>query len=155
MLSWHKLLCYVDWKGCDSMISRPIWINMWIRTDDVGWYHDITWGDMWIGQMIYDAVMTKSKVLCGLEKMWQKLSRTIWSKMRIRTDDKGWCHDLIWHGTLIGTDVKRCCLDQFTVLSGFNSMWQKVSWPIWSINWIRTDDTGWCLDLIWCVCEWE
>jgi hypothetical protein len=29
------------------------------------------------------------------------------------------------------------------------SMWQEVSGLIWNIMWIRTDDTRWCVDLIW------
>jgi hypothetical protein len=38
----------VDWKGCDSNLSRPIWCTMWIRTDDKGWHHDLIWGDIGI-----------------------------------------------------------------------------------------------------------
>jgi hypothetical protein len=70
----------------------------------------------------------------------------------IRSDDAGWCNDLLWHSIWIRTDVKGCCLDQITVLSGLNSMWQEVSWTIWSTIWIRKkNDTGWSLDLIWCA----
>jgi hypothetical protein len=39
----------VDWKGCDMKHSGPIWCNMWVRTDDTGWCHDLIWGDMGIG----------------------------------------------------------------------------------------------------------
>jgi hypothetical protein len=39
-------------------------------------------------------------------KMWPEISRPIWSTMWIRTDDKGWCHDLNWGALCIGTDVK-------------------------------------------------
>jgi hypothetical protein len=75
--------------------------------------------------------------------------------MWIRTDDWGWCHDLIWHDNWIGTDVKGCGVDQNTVLYGWDSLWQEVSLQIWSNIWIRTDDTGWCLDLIWCALWFE
>jgi hypothetical protein len=36
-----------------------------------------------------------------------------------------------------------------TVLCGFDSLWQEVSWHIWSTIWIVTYDTKWCLDIIW------
>jgi hypothetical protein len=66
-----------------------------------------------------------------------------------RTDDRGWCHDRIWHDIRIGTDIKGCCVHQATVLYGLDRMWQEVSCPIWSNICISTEDTGWCLDLIW------
>jgi hypothetical protein len=69
--------------------------------------------------------------------------------MRIITDDKGWCHDLIWRDTWIGTHDKECCLVQNKVLCEFDSMWQEVSWPIWSTMWNKTEDRRWCHDLIW------
>jgi hypothetical protein len=69
----------------------------------------------------------------------------------LSTDDKEWCHDIIWHNIWIGTDVKECCLEQITVLCGLDSMWQEVSCLIWRIIWIRTDDRGWWRDLIWCA----
>jgi hypothetical protein len=42
----------------------------------------------------------------------RKISRTIWNTMWIRSDDRGWCHDLIWGVMWIGTDEKDCCHDQ-------------------------------------------
>jgi hypothetical protein len=35
--------------------------------------------------------------------------------MRIRTDGRGWCHDLIWGDILKGTDEIECCLDQIPI----------------------------------------
>jgi hypothetical protein len=32
--------------------------------------------------------------------------------MWIRSDDRGWCYDLIWGDMWIGTDEIGCCLDQ-------------------------------------------
>jgi hypothetical protein len=49
MLLWPNLKCYVDWKWCYRKISRPIGSNIWIRTNDRGWCHDVILGDMWIG----------------------------------------------------------------------------------------------------------
>jgi hypothetical protein len=54
-----------------------------------------------------------------------KLSLQIWCNMRIRTDDRGWCHHLIWCDILKGTDDIWCCLDQ-----------------IYIAIWIRSDLTG-------------
>jgi hypothetical protein len=84
---------------------------------------------MWIGT---DDVMTKEKVLCGLERMWKEISRQIWDYICIATVLKGCCHDLIWGAFCIGTYVKECWQDLF-----------------WSAIWIRTDDRGWSHDLIW------
>jgi hypothetical protein len=78
---------------------------MWIRTDDIGWSHDLIWGAIWIG--------TNSEIMLSWSNvMWyvdwkvseRELSRPIWSNMWIRTDDKGWCHYLIWGDMWIGTD---------------------------------------------------
>jgi hypothetical protein len=76
-------------------------------------------------------------------------SRIIWTTMRINTDVRGWCLDIIWRDTWIGKHDKGSCLIQNKVLCQLDSMWQEVSRPIWSNIWIRTDDTWWCLDLIW------
>jgi hypothetical protein len=35
--------------------------------------------------------------------------------MWIRTDDRGWCHDLICGDLWIGTDDIGCCLDQMYI----------------------------------------
>jgi hypothetical protein len=43
---------------------------MWNRTDDGGWYRDLSCGDMWIGTDDKDAVLTKYKVNGELEIMW-------------------------------------------------------------------------------------
>jgi hypothetical protein len=45
----YKFELIVDWKLCDRKISRPIWSNMWVRSDDRRWSHDLIWGNMWIG----------------------------------------------------------------------------------------------------------
>jgi hypothetical protein len=53
--------------------------------------------------------------MCSLD--WKgcdrKLSWQIWSTMWIRTDDRGWCHDLLWGAMWIGIDVNECCHDLF------------------------------------------
>jgi hypothetical protein len=98
-----------------------------------------------------DRMLSWSNLKCYVD--WNicdsMLSRTIWSNMWIWTGDKGWCHDLIWRDTWIGAHDKGCCLVQFKVLYELDSMWQEVTRPIWNNIWIRTDDTWWCLDLIW------
>jgi hypothetical protein len=35
--------------------------------------------------------------------------------MWIRTDDRGWCRDLIWGDIWIGSDDIGCCLDQIYI----------------------------------------
>jgi hypothetical protein len=64
--------CYVDWKGCDRKISRPIWSTMWIRADDRGWCHDLIWGDIKIGTDFKWCCLDKIKVLWGSECQWQE-----------------------------------------------------------------------------------
>jgi hypothetical protein len=49
MLSWPNLKCYEDWKGSDLKIPQPFSSNMWIRSHDRGWCHDLIWGAMWNG----------------------------------------------------------------------------------------------------------
>jgi hypothetical protein len=49
MRTWRNLKGYMDWEICDRKISRPIWNNIWIRSDDRGWCHDLICGEMWIG----------------------------------------------------------------------------------------------------------
>jgi hypothetical protein len=44
--------------------------------------------------------------------MWPEDSRPILSTMWIRTDDRGWCNDVIWGDMWIGTDDKGFCHDQ-------------------------------------------
>jgi hypothetical protein len=45
----------------------------------------------------------------------RKPSRQIWYNMRIRTHDRGWCHDLIWGDIVKGTDEMGWCLDQIHI----------------------------------------
>jgi hypothetical protein len=40
------LLCVLE--GMWQEVSRPISSTLWNRTDNIGWCHDPTWGDMWI-----------------------------------------------------------------------------------------------------------
>jgi hypothetical protein len=49
MLLWHNLKCYEYWKGSDRKFPQPYACNMWIRTEDIGWCHDLIWSAMWIG----------------------------------------------------------------------------------------------------------
>jgi hypothetical protein len=62
MLSWTILKCYVDWKRCYRKLSRPIWSNMWIRSDYVGWCHDLVCGALWIGT---DSEIIFHDLICG------------------------------------------------------------------------------------------
>jgi hypothetical protein len=87
MLSWTEFKCYVDWKGCDRELSRPISSNMRIRTDDWGWCHDLIWGDMCIG-----------------------------------SDDIWCCLDQIYIDTSIGKDVTGSFHDFFVVVCGIEQM---------------------------------
>jgi hypothetical protein len=57
MLSCPTWKCYVDWKGYDRKLSRPIWNNMWNGEDDKGWCLELIWGDIWIGHMLKDALL--------------------------------------------------------------------------------------------------
>jgi hypothetical protein len=54
----------VDWKWCDWKLSRSIWSKILIRTDDIGWCHDLILGDFGEEQIICDAVLT------NLSSMW-------------------------------------------------------------------------------------
>jgi hypothetical protein len=150
MLFWPNRKCYLDWRGCHRKLSRKIWSNMWIRTDDRGWYLDLIWDALWIG--------TDSLIMLSLHKLkcyvdWngcdRKLSRPIWSTMWIRTEDRGWCHDLIWGVMSLEQLRTYAVMNKFEVLSGLEGCGRKISRPIWSTIWNSTDDRGWCLDLIW------
>jgi hypothetical protein len=68
-LSWHNLKCFVDWKGCNRKLLRPVWSKMWIRRDDRRWWFELIWGDIWIGTHVMDAALKKLKVLRGLESI--------------------------------------------------------------------------------------
>jgi hypothetical protein len=86
--SWTNIKLYVDWKWFYRTISRPIWITMWIITNDRGWCHDVIWGDkwigtddigcshdqigsaMWIGNNVTGSYKDKFEVLCGLYRMY-------------------------------------------------------------------------------------
>jgi hypothetical protein len=46
--------------------------------------------------------------------------------MWIRSDDRGWIHDIIWGDIWIGTDVNGCCLEKIILLCGLESMWQEA-----------------------------
>jgi hypothetical protein len=80
----------------------------------------------------------------------RNFSPPTWITMWIRSDDKGWCHDVIWGALWIETDSgillwlpnMKCYLD-------WKICDRKLSRPIWYTMWIRSDDGGWCHDLIW------
>jgi hypothetical protein len=151
MLSCLNLKCSVDWKWCDRKLSRPIWNNMWIRTDDIIWCHDLIWGALWTAADC-EIMLSWLNLKCYVD--WKgcdrKLSRLIWRNLRNNTDDIGWCHDLIWGDMWIWTDDIWCCLNQiYILLCVLERMWQEFSRQVWSSMWVRTSDTGWCLDLIW------
>jgi hypothetical protein len=79
----------------------------------------------------------------------RNLSPTIWSKLWIRTDDKGWCYDLIWKDICIEIDDINGVMAKFKMLCGFKRILKEVSRPNLSRMWISSDDMGWCHDLIW------
>jgi hypothetical protein len=61
----------VDWKESDRNLSRQIRDNMWIGTDVKRCSLDLIWSVMWIRYMWKEAVMSKFKVLPGMEQMWK------------------------------------------------------------------------------------
>jgi hypothetical protein len=76
------------------------------------------------------------------------LSRTDWSTMWIRTDDRECCHDLIWGALWIGSYsvimLSRPNLKCYVDRKGCD---RKISLSIRSTIWIITHDKGWCHDL--------
>jgi hypothetical protein len=83
------------------------------------------------------------------KEYYRKISRPTLSSIWISSDDRVWCHDLIWGALWIGRDSEiiflwpnlKCNVDWKI------SFW-KLSRPIWSTMWIRSGDRGWCHDLI-------
>jgi hypothetical protein len=87
MLLWLNLKSYVVWKCCGKKVSRPIWSTLWNKTDDRDWWHDLIFGDMWIGtdaigccldqiyitmcigKTVTSCFQDHFEVLCGLEGM--------------------------------------------------------------------------------------
>jgi hypothetical protein len=87
MLSWPNIMYKFDWNLCETRLSRQIWCNMRIRTDDRGWCHDLIWADIlkgtdeiWCGfNQITIAISIRKdvkaifhdqfEVLCGLEEI--------------------------------------------------------------------------------------
>jgi hypothetical protein len=65
-------------------------------------------------------------MLCGLEGCGRIISRPLWSNIWIRTDDRGWWHDLIFNALWIGTDVRDCSHDL-----NWSAMWTEMYVP-WS-----------------------
>jgi hypothetical protein len=168
MISRPNLKCYVDWRECDREHSQPIWITIWIITDDIGWYFDIIWGVLWIG--------TNSEIMLSwpnwkwyvdLKVYDRKLSRPIWSTMWFRTYDTRWSLDLIWGALWLEQLWIYAVMTSFELLCGLEGCGRIISRPIWSNMWIRTDDiwswyylifnamwirtgdNGWYHDLIW------
>jgi hypothetical protein len=151
MLSWPNLKCYVDWKWCDRKLSQPIWSIMWIRTDDRGWCNDLIWGALWTTADC-ELMLSWINLKCYVD--WKgcdrKISRPIWRNLRIKSEDLGWCHDLIWGGMWIGIDDIWCCLNQIYIfLCVLERKRQELSRSIWNSMLVRTYDTRWCLDLNW------
>jgi hypothetical protein len=89
-MSVPNKMCYVDWEGYDRELSRQIWINMWIITDEKRLYFDIIWGALWIGR-ICEIMLSCPNMKCYVD--WKgcdrKLSRPIWSTMWNGRDNKG------------------------------------------------------------------
>jgi hypothetical protein len=117
------------------------WPNLWWYVFRNRWYRMLSW--------------TILKCYVDWKGCDRKYSGIIWSSMWIRTDDRGWCHELIWRDTWIGTHDKGCCLVQIKMLCGLYRMWHEVLRPMRSNIWIRTEETGWCLALIWGDFEWK
>jgi hypothetical protein len=116
MLSWPDVKCYMDWKGCDRKLSRPIWCNMRIRTVDRGWCYDLIWGAIWTAADC-EIMLSWLSLKCYVD--WKgcdiKISRSIGWHLRVSTDDIGWCNDLIWGDMWIGIYSIWCCLDQIYI----------------------------------------
>jgi hypothetical protein len=71
VMTKYEVLCGLE-KFATGRFHEKIWSNMWIRTDDRGWY--LTKFEVICGKelMIKDFVMTNIKVLFGLESMLQE-----------------------------------------------------------------------------------
>jgi hypothetical protein len=76
-------------------------------------------------------------------------SRPIWSTMGFRSDDIGWCHELILGAFCIGDDseIMLSWLNLKCYVDG-KGCGRKLSRPYWSSLWNRIDDWGWCHDII-------
>jgi hypothetical protein len=98
--------CYLDRKGWDRKHSGQIWSTMWIRKDDRGGCLDQIWRDIWIGTDDKGCSIEQTKCCDDLIICDMKHSRTIWSIMWIRTEERGWGHDLIWGDICKGTEEK-------------------------------------------------
>jgi hypothetical protein len=89
---------------------------MWIRTDDRGWSHDLICDALWIGADS-DIMLSLPNLKCFVD--WKgcgkKISRTFLSTMWLRTNDREWCHDVIWSDMWIGRDDIGCCLEQIYI----------------------------------------
>jgi hypothetical protein len=150
MLSWQNWKCNVDWKWYDRKLTGPIWCTMWIRTVYSGWYHYLIWGAFWIGTYSV-TILSWRHMKCYVvwKEFDREMTRSIWTTMWSKTVDKRWHHDQILGDICIGTDVIWCCLDQIKCYVDWKGCDRKFSQRIWSSLCIRTDDTRWCLDLIW------
>jgi hypothetical protein len=80
--------------------------------------------------------MTIFKVLCGWENMLQEAFPTIWFTMWIKSDDRGWCHDLNLGAIWIGADSEIM-----------------LSWPNLMCVWIGKKITGSFHDQFEVICE--
>jgi hypothetical protein len=60
--------------------------------------------------------------------------------MRIRTDDRGLCLDLIWGDIWLGTDDIRCCLDQIYIAISIGKDVTGNFHDQFEVLWVRTDD---------------
>jgi hypothetical protein len=109
-----------------------IWGPLWIATDVKDCSYDIFWSDMKIGNYVTESYHDQFEIICGLEQM---------------IEDDVWPNEGdIWKGI----DYKWCCLDQFLqCYVDRQGCYRKLSRPIWSTMWIRSDDRVWCHDLLW------
>jgi hypothetical protein len=149
MMFLPNKMCYVDWEGYDSKISRQIWITMWIITDDRGWYFHLIWCAMWSGT--YSEIMLSWhnwKCYVDWKGCDRKFSRPIWSTMWNITDDKGWCHDIIWGDIWIGQILSMLSCPNLKCSVDWNVCDRKLSRPICCNMWFKTYDTRWSLDRI-------
>jgi hypothetical protein len=127
MMYWPNLKWYVDWKGCDRKLSRPISENMWIRTNDIGWCHDLIWGDMWIGTDDKECNLTKYKLMCGLEMTWQEVFKT---NLKYYVEWNRWYIMMSSPKLKCSVECNRCefnsVLTSFEVLLRLERMWQEA-----------------------------
>jgi hypothetical protein len=134
-----KLLC-----GLESMLQEAFKTNLKYYVNLIRWWRMKSWPNLrwYVDRNRWLSMLSWPNIYNYL--YWKvydrKLSRPTWSIMLVRTEDTGWCVDLIWSALWIGTDVNKCFHpvilidmwigkdvtwsfhDQFVVLCGLDQM---------------------------------